>query len=163
VADPRRTRRTRRGRPATTDAPPTESGSRLIGASAVRGRPAEATGWTGLATTVRAEECADAEILHAYQEQHTTVDPGFRGIKKPAAIRPVWLEQPARRAAFARLTVVGWLVYRVIHRQVRLSLRTPDQQVPGHQGETGIPTAAVGLALCAQVAVVHLRRGHRDL
>jgi hypothetical protein len=52
------------------------------------------------------------------------------------------------------LTAVGLLVYRVIQRQVRLDLLTHDQQVPGNQGETGIPTAAVVLALCAQVAVV---------
>jgi hypothetical protein len=58
---------------------------------------------------------------------------------------------------------VGWLVYSVIQRQVRLYLLTPDQQVPGHTGETGRPTAAVVLALCAQVAVVQLRLGHRDI
>ena len=42
---------------------------------------------------------ADAEILQAYQEQHTTVEPGFRWIKNPAAISPVWLEKPERIAA----------------------------------------------------------------
>jgi hypothetical protein len=31
-----------------------------------------------LATTVSPEVCTDAEILQAYQEQHTTVEPGFR-------------------------------------------------------------------------------------
>jgi hypothetical protein len=34
------------------------------------------------------------------------VESGFRGIKKPAAISPVWREQPARMAALALLTVV---------------------------------------------------------
>jgi hypothetical protein len=54
------------------------------------------------------------------------------------------------------LTVVGLLVYRLIQRQVRLSLRTHAQQLPGHKGLTAIPTAAVGLALFAHVALVRL-------
>jgi hypothetical protein len=62
--------------------------------------PSAATqGWTVLATTVGAESCTDTEILQAYQEQHITVEPGFRWIKNPAAISPVWLEKPERIAA----------------------------------------------------------------
>ena len=49
----------------------------------------------------------------------TTVEPGFRWIKNPAAIAPVWLEKPERIAALAMLTVLGLLVYSVIQRQVR--------------------------------------------
>ena len=48
------------------------------------------------------------------------------------------------------------LVYSVIQRQVRLYLRTHDQQLPGHKGLTATPTAAVVLALFAQVALVRL-------
>ena len=59
----------------------------------------EENGWTVLATTVHAETCTDADILQAYQEQTTTVAPGFRWIKNPAAIAPVWLEKPERIAA----------------------------------------------------------------
>jgi transposase len=98
----------------------------------------------------------DAEILQAYQEQHTTVEPGFRWIKNPAAIAPVWLETPERIAALAMLTVVGLLVYSIIQRQVRLYLQTHNQQLPGNKGMTAIPTAAVVLALFSQVALVQL-------
>ena len=52
-----------------------------------------------LATTVDAEVWTDVEILQAYQDQNTTVDPGFRWIKNPAAIAPVWLKKPERIAA----------------------------------------------------------------
>jgi hypothetical protein len=45
----------------------------------------------------------------------------------------------------ALLTVVGLLVYAVIQRQVRLSLRDHDRQIPGNKGLTATPTAA-GLA-----------------
>ena len=73
-----------------------------------------------LATTVCHDEATDTEILEAYQDQNTTVKPGFRWIKNPAAIAPVWLEKPERIAALAMLTVVGLLVYSIIQRQVRL-------------------------------------------
>ena len=54
------------------------------------------------------------------------------------------------------LTVLGLLVYSVIQRQVRLSLRPHARQIPGNTGLTATPTAAVVLALFAQVALVRL-------
>lgn len=57
-------------------------------------------------------------------------------------------------AALARRTVLGLLVSRVIQSQVRLSLRTPDQQIPGNTGLTAIPTAAGVLAWLAHVALL---------
>ena len=117
----------------------------------VLANPEEDNGWTVLATTVSAEAGTDAEILHAYQEQHTTVEPGFRWIKNPAAISPAWLEKPEQIAALAMLTVLSLLVYAVIQRQVRLYLRIQDQQLPGTKGATASPTAAVVLSLFAPV------------
>ena len=99
VADTRRTRRARRGRPAKTDPPTTETGYRLVVAVEALANAAEDNGWTVLATPVDAEGCPDGEILRAYQDQNTTVEPGFRWIKNPAAIAPVWLEKPERIAA----------------------------------------------------------------
>ena len=163
VADTRRTRRARRGRPAKTTPPPTETGSRLAVEVEALDKPAEDHGWTVRATTVSAEVCADAAILQAYQEQHPTVEPGFRWIKNPAAIAPVWLEKPERIAAFARLTVLGLLVDSVIPRPVRLCLLTHGQQLPGNKGLTATPTAAVVWTLCAQVALVQLRREEQEV
>ena len=156
VAATRHTRRARRGRPAKTDPPPTESGYRVAVEVEVLSNPEEDNGWTVLATTVPPEGGTDAEILQAYQDQNTTVEAGFRWIKNPAAIAPVWLEKPERIAALAMLTVVGLLVYSIIQRQVRLYLRTHDQQIPGNKGLTAIPTAAVVLTLFSQVALVQL-------
>jgi transposase len=156
VAETRRTRRARRGRPAKTDLPPTEAGYRLVVEVTALANPEEDNGWAVLATTVPTEACADAEILQAYQEQNTTVESGFRWIKNPAVIAPVWLEKPERIAALAMLTVLGLLVYSIIQRQVRLSLRTHDQQLPGNKGLTATPTAAVVLALFTPVALVQL-------
>src|SRR6266851_32385 len=156
MAATRRTRRARRGRPAKTDPPPTEAGYRLVVEVTALANPEEDNGWTVLATTVSTEACADAEILQAYQAQNTTVESGYRWIKNPAAITPVWLEKPERMAALATLTVLGLLVYSVIQRQVRLYLRTHDQQLPGNKGLTATPTGAVVLALFAPVALVQL-------
>ena len=125
--------------------------------------PEEANGGTVLATTVSAAACTEAEVLQAYQEQPTSVEPGFRGIKNPAAISPVWLEKPARMAAVAMLTVVSLLVYTVIQRQVRLYLRTHEPPLPGNKGETATPTAAVILAVFAQVAWVPFWIGDQEV
>ena len=163
VAESRRTRRARRGRPAKTDPAPTESGYRLVVEVEVLRHPEEDNGWTVLATTVRPEEGTDTEILQAYQDQTTTVEPGFRWIKNPAAIAPVWLEKPERIAALAMLTVIGLLVYSIIQRQVRLYLRTHDQQLPGNKGLTATPTAAVVLALFAPVALIQLRLDDQEV
>jgi hypothetical protein len=156
VAETRRTRRARRGRPTKTDPPPTESGYRVVVEVEVLSNREENNGWTVRATTVCPEEGTDTEILRAYQDQNTTVEPGFRWIKNPAAIAPVWLEKPERIAALAMLTVLGLLVYSIIQRQVRLYLQPHDQQVPGNKGATATPTAAVVLALFAQIALVQL-------
>jgi hypothetical protein len=81
VADTRRMRRARRGRPAKTDPPPTEAGYRLVAEVEALTNPEEDHGWTVLATTISAEVCTDAKILQAYQEQNMTIEPGFRWIK----------------------------------------------------------------------------------
>jgi transposase len=147
-------KRTRRGRPPKAEAPQVEVRYRLVVHPATLVPPEDAHGWTVLATTMRSEVCTDVEILQTYQEQHITVEPGFRWIKNPAAISPVWLEKPERIAALAMLTVVGLLVYAVIQRQVRLYLRDHHQQVPGNKGPTATPTAAVVFALFAPVMLV---------
>jgi transposase len=148
-------KRTRRGRPPKTEEPEVEVRYRLSVASEAVVPSEDAHGWTILATTLRPEECTDTEMLQAYQEQHITVEPGFRWIKNPAAISPVWLEKPERIAALAMLTVVGLLVYAVIQRQVRLYLHDHDRHIPGNKGPTATPTAAVVFALFTPVTLVH--------
>jgi hypothetical protein len=150
-------KRLRRGRPPKTEEPQSEVRYRLGVEVRTLERAEDEHGWTVLATTVGPQVCTDAEILQAYHEQNTTVEPGFRWIKNPAAISPVWLEKPERIAALAMLTVIGLLVYAVIQRQVRLYLRQQDQQLPGNKGLTATPTAAVVLALFAHVTMVHFQ------
>jgi len=148
-------KRTRRGRPPKAEAPHVEVRYRLVVHTEALIPSEDAHGWTVLATTVQPEVCSDAEILQAYQEQNTTVEPGFRWIKNPAAISPVWLEKPERIAALAMLTGIGLLVYAVIQRQVRRYLCDHDRHIPGNKGPTAMPTAAVVFALFTPVMCVH--------
>src|SRR5262247_3940446 len=148
-------KRTRRGRPPKTEDPQVEVCYRLVVHRKTLVPAAVTYGWTVLATTVPPEVCTDTEVLQAYQEQHITVEPGFRWIKNPAAISPVWLEKPERIAALAMLTVVGLLVYAVIQRQVRLYLHDHERHIPGNKGLTATPTAAVVFALFTPVMLVY--------
>jgi hypothetical protein len=116
-----------------------------------------------LAITVGEEVCFDAEILEAYQEGRTSVEPDFRWIKNPAAVSPMWLEKPERIVALAMLRVLGLLMYTGLQWQVRLYPCTHGQQLPGNKGETATPTAAVVLSLFAPVAVVQLRLGNAEM
>jgi hypothetical protein len=99
--------------------------------------------------------CTETALLQAYQEHHGTVAPGLRWLKHPAAISPVWLEKPERMAALALLTVVGVLVYAVIQRPVRLSLRDHERHIPGQKGPTATPTTAGVFALLTPVTLIH--------
>ena len=54
-------------------------------------------------------------------------------------------------------------LYSIIQRQVRLHLRTHDQQIPGNKGLTAPPTAAVVLALFAPVALLQLGIGDQQV
>jgi transposase len=156
-AFPQRRKRARRGRPPQGELPDEETRYRLVVEVEACAIAPEEQGWCVLATTVDAEVASEAQILQAYQEQQSTVEPGFRWIKNPAAITPVWLEKPERIAALAMLTVLGLLVYSLIQRQVRLYLQAQQQTVPGNKGPTAVPTAAVVLALFASVMLVQVR------
>ena len=100
-------KRPRRGRPPQAEAPQVAVRSRLVGRPEALLPSEDAYGWMVLATTLRSEEWTDGEMLQADQARHITVEPGFRWRKPPAAISPVWREQPARIAALARLTGGG--------------------------------------------------------
>jgi transposase len=152
-----RPKRTRRGRPPKAEPPPEETRYRLVVEAQALAQAEAEQGWTVLATTVDAETCSDEQILRVYQEQNSTVEPGLRWIKNPAAITPMWLEKPERIAALAMLTVVGLLVYGLIQRQVRLYLQGSEQHVPGNKGRTDTPTAAVVLSLFTPVTMVQVQ------
>lgn len=85
-----RKRRTQRGRPRKDEALEHEQVYALRLTTKALRPPVQTFGWMVLATTVSAQTSDDAEIVRAYRDQSTTVEPGFRWIKNPAAITPVW-------------------------------------------------------------------------
>lgn len=138
-----RQKRAQRGRPRKGEEPQEDIVYQLKVSSQALAAPVATFGWLVLATTIDASICGDAEIVRAYRDQTTTVERGFRWIKNPAAIHPVWLEKRERIAALAMLTVVGLLVYGLIQRQVRQYLQEHEETMPGNKGETESPTATV--------------------
>jgi hypothetical protein len=94
-----RKRRAHRGRPRKGEEGESERVYRLSVHTKALRLSVATFGWLVLATTVSEHTCDDAEIVRAYREQSTTVEPGFRWIKNPAAISPVWLEKRERIAA----------------------------------------------------------------
>jgi transposase len=138
-----RQKRPRRGRPRKGEVASEEVVYRLSVATRALAPPVETFGWLVLATTLDERSCGDVEIVQAYRDQTATVERGFRWIKNPAAISPVWLEKRERIAALSMLTVVGLLVYGLIQRQVRHYLLEPQATIPGNKGDTAVPTATV--------------------
>jgi transposase len=138
-----RQKRAQRGRPHKGEEPSEEIVYQLKVSSQALAAPVATFGWLVLATTIEESICSDAEIVRAYRDQTTTVERGFRWIKNPAAIHPVWLEKRERIAALAMLTVVGLLVYGLIQRQVRQYLQEHEETIPGNKGQTDSPTATV--------------------
>jgi transposase len=133
----------KRGRPRKGEELPEEIVYPLKVSSQALTAPVATFGWLVLATTIEESIGSDAEMVRAYRDQTTTVERGFRWIKNPAAIHPVWLEKRERIAALAMLTVVGLLVYGLIQRQVRQYLQEHEATLPGNKGETDNPTATV--------------------
>jgi transposase len=151
-----RPKRTQRGRPRKGEKPQEETVYQLQVTTQALAAPVATFGWLVLATTIDESVCSDAEIVRAYRDQTTTVERGFRWIKNPAAIHPVWLEKRERIAALAMLTVVGLLVYGLIQRQVRQYLQAHEATIPGNKGETDNPTATVVFESLATLSRVEL-------
>jgi transposase len=151
-----RQKRTQRGRPRKGEEPQEETVYQLKMTPQALATPVATFGWLVLATTIEESVCSDAEMVRAYRDQTSTVERGFRWIKNPAAIHPVWLEKRERIAALAMLTVVGLLVYGLIQRQVRQYLQEQEETIPGNKGATDNPTATVVFESLATLSRVEL-------
>jgi transposase len=151
-----RQKRSQRGRPRKGERPFEEVVYQLRVETQALAPPVATFGWLVLATTIDERTCRDAEMVKAYRDQTTTVESGFRWIKNPAAISPVWLEKRQRIAALAMLTVMGLLVYGLIQRQVRQYLAQHEVSIPGNKGPPDVPTATVIFESFATVTRVKL-------
>ncbi|MDL1940690.1 hypothetical protein [Candidatus Jettenia sp. AMX1] len=95
----------------------------------------------------------DTEILKAYKGQ-SAVETNFKWAKNPAAVAPVFLKDPKRIAVLGFVYLVALMVYTLMHRQIRQSLKQAQKTLPGNKGYTDNPTGSVLFQNMRGIAVV---------
>ena len=82
------------------------------------------------------------EILEIYREQ-IEVEGGFRWIKAPSQVTPMFLHKPSRIAALGFVFAIALMLYRILQYVLRNRLRETDETIAGHHGRpTQNPTVA---------------------
>lgn len=78
----------------------------------------------------------DAEMIRRYKGQYHN-EHGFAWLKSGAALNPIYLKTPHRIASLGFTYCVGLMVWALIQRSVRASLREKGQKLPYHRGRQG--------------------------
>ena len=135
-----------------------------MGEGEALGHPEADQGWTGLATTVRPEPGTDTALLQASQEPHPTVAPGVRWPHDPGGHQPR-VAGEARTDGRRGPADGGGLpgVPPAPAPRPPVPARSRPSRCQGTQGTTATPTAAVVLALLAQVALGQCWRGDQEM
>lgn len=82
------------------------------------------------------EAWSDARILTTYREQHIIEGhTGFRWIKGPAAVAPVFLKTPSRVAALGLVLILALMVRNYLEWAVRTALAKTDETLPNLNGQ----------------------------
>lgn len=100
----------------------------------------------------------DAEILKAYKGQ-SSVETNFKWAKNPAAVAPIFLKDPKRIAVLGFVYLVALMVYTLMQRQIRQSLKRDQKSIPGNKGLTDNPTGRVLFQNMRGIAVVVVSLG----
>ena len=104
----------------------------------------------------------DSRLFELYRSQHEIEGHcGFRWLKGPAAMTPMFLKRPERIAAMGVVFMLALMVRNFIQWMVRQQLAATDTTVPyyGDHHDTAIPTAEVIWNLFRSVRVQVLRSG----
>jgi len=108
------------------------------------------------------DETRSAEaLLREYKEQ-SSVEQGFRFIKEPRHVSPIFLKRPGRIEAFVYVQALALLIYTLIQKKIRDALANAER--PLHvswRGEMRSPTARVVLDVMETIQTVTLRLGGR--
>jgi len=110
-----------------------------------------------------AEAWPDTRILEEYRHQHIIEGhTGFRWLKGPAAVAPMFLKTPHRIAALGLVFILALVVRNYIQWSLRSRLREKDQTLPNMNDQpTQQPTTEAAFRLFAHVAVVLVVDGDR--
>lgn len=104
-----------------------------------------------------------ADLLREYKEQ-TSVEQGFRFIKEPRHVSPVFLKRPDRIEAFVYIQALALLIYTLIQKKIRVALAAADRPLTvSWRGETRAPTAQVVLDMMERIGTVTVRLGERRI
>ncbi|MCQ3928796.1 MAG: hypothetical protein DPW17_16205 [Candidatus Jettenia sp.] len=104
----------------------------------------------------------DTEILKAYKGQ-SAVETNFKWAKNPAAVAPVFLKDPKRIAVLGFVYLVALMVYTLMHRQIRQSLKQAQKTLPGNKGYTDNPTGSVLFQNMSLKQITNFTQLHTDI
>jgi transposase len=104
-------------------------------------RPYDPDGFFILATSITDHRRkSDAELLKVYKEQHV-VEIGFKWLKGPLAVKPVFLELPTRIQSLGLILLLGVLFAALLQREVRRALKNRGGTVANyHYKRSATPT-----------------------
>lgn len=97
------------------------------------------------------------ELLCEYKEQ-SSVEQGFRFIKEPRHVTPVYLQRPDRIEAFCYVMALALLIYTLIQKKIRDALKTTDKPLSVRwRGDLRNPTTQVVLDVMSTIQTVTAR------
>jgi len=81
------------------------------------------------------------ELLKAYQDQHS-VEQNFGFLKDPVIVNALFLKSPRRIEALGLILVLALMIWRLMERTMRVSLKDSDSKVEGwNKRQTSRPTS----------------------
>jgi len=104
-------------------------------------------------------ELSSKELLSAYQDQHS-VEQNFGFLKDPVIVNALFLKSPRRIEALGLILVLALMVWRLMERTMRISLKESNAKVVGwNNRQTSRPTSF--MMTTKFVSVIVLRTAER--
>lgn len=99
------------------------------------------------------------ELLRAYHDQHS-VEQNFGFLKDPVFVNALFLKSPRRIEAMGLILVLALMVWRLMERTMRVSLKENDSKVKGwNNRETSRPTSFMMTTWFVSVIVIRTPNG----
>jgi len=99
------------------------------------------------------------ELLRAYQDQHS-VEQNFGFLKDPVIVNALFLKTPRRIEALGLILVLTLMIWRLMERTMRISLKDTGSKVTGwNNRKTARPTSFMMTTKFLSVIVVHTETG----
>ena len=94
------------------------------------------------------------ELLRAYQDQHS-VEQNFGFLKDPVIVNALFLKSPRRIEALGLILVLALMIWRLMERTMRVSLKESDSKVVGwNNRQTSRPTSFMMTTKFVSVIVI---------